>query len=146
MKAFNLFKPDYERYEGVRKINIYLLRLAFALTFLFVGAESWATIITHKGPWDHIKAVAFCVWASYSALSVLGILHPLKMIPLMLFQIAYKVLWLLVVAYPLWTANQLAGSPAEQMTYTFLWVILPIVAVPWGYSFKKYVLFSKKGS
>jgi hypothetical protein len=27
---FSIFKPDYERYEGVRPINIYLLRLLFA--------------------------------------------------------------------------------------------------------------------
>ena len=26
---FSIFKPDYERYEGVRPINIYLLRLLF---------------------------------------------------------------------------------------------------------------------
>lgn len=135
----SIFRPDYERHEGVRKINIYLLRLAFALTFLFVGADSWTYIFTHQGPWDHVKAVAFCVWASYSALSFLGIIHPLKMLPLMLFQIAYKVLWLIVVAYPLWSANQLTGSPAEEMARTFLWVALPILAVPWKYVFKKYV-------
>ena len=79
------------------------------------------------------------MWASYSALSFLGIIHPLKMLPLMLFQIAYKVLWLIVVAYPLWSANQLTGSPAEEMARTFLWVALPILAVPWKYVFKKYV-------
>lgn len=146
MPPFNLFKPDYDCYEGVPKINIYLLRLVFALTFLFVGVDSWTSIITHQGPWDHVKAVAYCVWASYSVLSVLGIIHPLKMIPLLLFQISYKVLWLLVVAYPLWSANQLSGSPAEEMTYTFLWVVLPIVAVPWKYTLKTYLLLSKDNS
>jgi hypothetical protein len=31
------------------------------------------------------------------------------------------------------------GSPAEGTTSAFLWVILPIVAVPWGYVFVNYV-------
>jgi hypothetical protein len=35
-----------------------------------------------------------------------------------------------MVAYPLWSSQQLVGSPAEEMTYAFLWVILPIIAMP----------------
>lgn len=139
----NIFRPDYERHEGVPKINIYLLKLVYALTFLFVGADSWTAILTHQGPWDHVKAVAFCAWAAYSLLSVLGVIHPLKMLPLMLFMIFYKLLWLIVAAWPLWSAGQLAGSPAEGMAYTFLWVALPVVAVPWRYAFRKYFLISR---
>jgi membrane protein DedA with SNARE-associated domain len=49
------------------------------------------------------------------------------------------VLWLIIVAYPLWSTGKLAGSPAEDMTSGFSWVILTIVAVPWGYAFATYV-------
>lgn len=139
----NIFKPDYKNYEGVAKYKIYLLRLLFLLTFLFVGKASWTYLLTHEGPWDPLHAVAFCVWAAYSALSVLGLKHTLKMLPIVFFQIFYKVLWLMVVAYPLWIKNQLSGSPAEEMTYTFLWVALAIVALPWKYAFKKYILEGK---
>jgi hypothetical protein len=38
------FSPDYERYEGVRPINIYLLRLLFLLVVLFVASDSWSGI------------------------------------------------------------------------------------------------------
>jgi len=135
----SIFNPDNERYDGVRPINIYLLRLIYFLMLVFVGSDSWRAIITHQGPWDHVRAVAFCVWAAYSTLSVLGLIHPLKMLPIMIFMIFYKSLWLIVVAYPLWRANALAGSPAEEMTHVFLWVPLPIIAVPWKYFFKNYV-------
>ena len=89
-----IFTPDYVHYEGVRRINIYLLRLIYFLMLVFVGSDSWRAIITHQGPWDHVRAVAFCVWASYSTLSVLGLIHPLKMLPIMIFMIFYKALWL----------------------------------------------------
>src|SRR5687767_11558972 len=102
-----IFTPDYERYEGVRPINIYLLRLIYFLMVVFVASDSWTSIITHQGPWDHVRAVALCVWASYSTLSVLGLIHPLKWLPIMIFMIGYKLLWLIVVAYPLWQANAL---------------------------------------
>lgn len=139
----NIFKPDYKKYEGVAKYKIYLLRLLFMLTFLLVGKASWTYLLTYEGPWDPLHAVAFCVWASYSTLSVLGLKHPLKMLPIVFFQIFYKVLWLMVVAYPLWSENQLSGSPVEELTYTFLWVALTIIALPWKYAFKKYVFEGK---
>lgn len=88
----NIFRRNYKHYEGVYNINIYLLRLLYLLTFVFVGTSSWAYILTFRGTWDHVKAVAFCVWAAYATLSLLGLLHPLKMLPLVMFQIFYKVL------------------------------------------------------
>ena len=144
MRALAVFKPDDERYEGVRPFNIYLLRLLFFLVFVFVGYDSWTSILNHEGSWDHVKAAALCMWATYSLLSILGIFYPLKMLPLVLFEIIYKILWLIIVAYPLWSADRLAGSPAEEMTKAFLWVVLPIVAMPWKYAFDKYVLNRKR--
>ena len=139
----DIFKPDYGRYDGVRKINIYLMRILYILMLLVLGKDSWTHILTHEGAWDPEDAMAWSVWASFASLAVLGILHPVKMVPLLLLEIFYKVLWLLMVAYPLWKVDKLLGSPAEGMTYAFLWVILPIVAVPWGYAFKNY-LFSRQ--
>jgi hypothetical protein len=138
-----IFTPDHVKYEGVRPINIYLLRVLYFLMFAFVGLDSWTSIINHRGPWDHVRAVAFCVWAAYSTLSFLGLIHPLKWLPIVIFMIFYKSLWLIVVAYPLWRANALAGSPAEAMTHVFMWVPVPIIAVPWKYVFETYVLRSK---
>lgn len=138
------FGPDYERYEGVYKINIYLLRLLYLLMIVFVGSDSWTAIFTHQGPWDHVKAVAFCVWAAYSTLSILGLINPLKMLPIILFEIFYKSIWLVIVAYPLWSTHQLAGSSAEGMTNAFLWLPLPLIATPWGYVFRTYFSFPKK--
>ena len=139
-----IFEPDYERYEGVRPINIYLLRLLFLLIVVFVASDSWAAILTHKGQWDHLKAAAVCMWAAYSVLSIFALINPLKWLPIVMFEIVYKIIWLVIVAYPLWSTNQLAGSPAEEMTYAFGWVILPIVAMPWAYAFRTYVWPSQK--
>ena len=139
-----IVKPDYERYEGVRPINIYLLRLLFLLVVVFVGSDSWSTILKHEGQWDHVKAAAMCMWAAYSLLSIFGLINPLRWLPIVLFEIFYKIIWLVIVAYPLWSTNRLAGSPAEEMTHAFVWVILPIVAMPWAYAFRTYVWPWKK--
>ena len=133
-----IFERD-ARYEGVRRINIYLLRLVFVLMFFVLGKDTWTHVLTHRGAWDPTNAVAWCVWTSFATLAGLGIFRPLKMLPILLLEILYKVMWLVVVAYPLWSQGTLAGSPAEGTTSAFLWVLLPIVAVPWGYAFSTYV-------
>jgi len=133
-----IFQPA-ERYDGVRPINIYLLRLLYILMFFVLGQQTWTHILTHKGIWEPVDAVAWCVWTAFATLAGLGIIRPLKMLPIVLLEVFYKVLWLLMVAYPLWSRGTLAGSPAEEITSEFLWVILPIVAVPWGYAFVHYL-------
>ena len=139
-----IFGPDHARYEGVYRINIYLLRALYFLMIVFVATDSWKTILTHHGQWDYLQAVAFCVWAAYSTLSIIGLLHPLKMLPIVLFEIFYKSIWLVIVAYPLWANHQLAGSPAEQAVYAFLWLPLPVLATPWAYVFRTYFSLPKR--
>lgn len=135
-----LFARDFDRYEGVRPISIYGLRTFFVLMFLFVSFDSWSAILRHEGAWDPMRAVALCMFASYAGLSGIGVLRPLKMLPLMVFMVIYKSLWLLVVAYPLWRAGTLAGSNAEGMANIFVWIFIPIALVPWGYFWQSFVL------
>jgi hypothetical protein len=136
----HILRADHARHAGVNRLNIYLLRLLFVLMAVFLGKDAWTHVLTHEGAWDPDQAVAWCVWASFSLLAVLGIVHPLKMLPLVLLEIVYKLLWLALVAYPLWSTHELADSPrAEHLTFVFLLVALPIVAMPWKYAFDHYV-------
>jgi hypothetical protein len=133
-----VFKPDPNRYEGVRRINIYLLRVLYTLMFFMLGQTCWTEIFTHEGPWDPNKAVSWCVWTGFSVVAGLGILHPLKMLPILLLELFYKSLWLLLVAYPLWSAGTLAGSSAEGIANVFFPVFVVFLIIPWGYVFKQY--------
>ena len=134
-----IFMPNYDKYEGVRPINIYLLRLLYFLMFIGVGIQTWQTIINHEGPWDHTKAVAYCVWAAYPTLSIFGLLRPLRWLPIVIFMIFYKTLWVVAVAYPLWRTGTLAGSPADEMAHIFVWAPVIALIVPWKYVFQNYV-------
>ena len=138
MKFTSLFKPDYQRYEGLSPIRVHLMRLGFVMVFVFVGNISLSSIVNHHGSWDPLAAAALCMWAAHSLLSLIGVFKPLRMLPLFLFEIVYKLLWLAIVAWPLWSTNQLAGSPAD-MTYAFLSVAVPIMFIPWRYVFRKFV-------
>ena len=136
----NIFKRDYEHYDGVPRINIYVMRLFFGLMVFYIMPWSWKHIITHAGPWSPTDAVAWCTWATYSTLAIIGLYRTLKMLPIMIFMVFYKILWLIFVAYPLWRTDQLVGSPAEELTGMFILLPIPALFIPWGYVFRKYVL------
>lgn len=127
------------RHDGVSRINIYLLRALFGLMAVFLGAESWTYIAEFSGAWDPAAAAAWCMWAGFSLLALIGVVNPLKMLPLIMLEILYKALWLTIVAYPLWSNNELAGSPAEQMASDFSWVVLAMLAMPWRYAYRSYI-------
>lgn len=138
-----IFTPNNVKYEGVRPINVYLLRVLYVLMFVGVGVPTMQMIISHQGPWDATKAVAFCVWAAYPTLGILGLLRPLKWLPIVIFMIFYKTLWVFAVAYPLWRAGTLAGNPAEETAYIFVWAPIVALFVPWMYVFKNYVMWKQ---
>lgn len=134
-----LFRPS-EKHKGVWPIKVYVLKLFFLLMFLFVAKDAWAELITHKGEWNPEVAIAWCAIAAYTTLSGLGIFHTLKMLPIMLFMLLYKGLWLLFVAYPIWQNGNLEGSEAEGWAQIFMLIIIPIIFTPWRYVFRTYVL------
>ena len=126
--------------NGVRPIQLYIMKLFFLLMFVFAAKDAWTELITHEGQWDPEVAIAWCAIAAYTTLSGLGIFHTLKMMPIMLFMFLYKGLWLCFVAYPLWSSDQLVGSNAEGWFEAFIIVVIPFLFAPWRYIFRTYVL------
>ena len=133
--------PEY----GVSTFRLYLMRIFFVLIFILLGLDVWKEIISHQGVWDPLYGVAYSFWAAFSTLALIGLRYPLKMLPLLLLQFFYKLVWLFAVAYPLWSSNQLKGSSAEEMTTVFIiGIIIDLIVIPWSYALKSYILKSAK--
>lgn len=127
------------KFDGIRPINIYFMRFIYVLMFFVLGQDVWGYILSHPGGWEENEAMAWSVWAAFSTLALLGIFRTVEMIPILLLEIFYKVLWLGLFALPLISVGKLEGSGSEETIFAFAMVVLPILAVPWGYVFKKYV-------
>jgi hypothetical protein len=73
MTPATAFKPDYQRCEGVRPIQVVAMRVGCVLVFSLVGYRSWTGILSHQGAWDPLQAAAVSMWASSSLLSLIGV-------------------------------------------------------------------------
>jgi hypothetical protein len=133
------FTSNPQRHEGVSPFNLWGLWLFYFLMLVFVTPDAWHGLLSHQGPWDPLRAVAVCVWATYPALALFGLIHPLRWLPLMFFTIGYKTLWLGFVAWPLWQAGTLAGTATEEIAKAFIALPLLAAVVPWDYAYRTYV-------
>src|SRR4051794_30417198 len=83
------------------------------------------------------------VLAALSLLALLGIRYPLKMLPLLLFELLWKVLWVAGWGLPLWSSGQLAqrlGPDAQSnLVNCLVGIVLVPLVLPWGYLLKQYV-------
>lgn len=124
-------------------LRLYALRTTYLLIVVGLGFEIWAAIIHHQKPWPLMQGVVCCVLAAMPALAVLGLRYPLQMLPLLLFELVWRSIWLVVVAHPLWSAHQMDAETSETAAPCLMGVIFPIV-IPWPYVFAN-VLTGRSG-
>src|SRR6185436_9471427 len=79
------------------------------------------------------------VLGAISLLAVLGIRYPVKMLPLLFFELLWKILWVVGWGLPLWLSQQLGPDAQETLIATLMGVVLVPFAIPWGYVFQQYV-------
>lgn len=139
----NIFARNPAR--GVSNFRFYFLRFYFALNALALGFQAWSEIINHSGLWQPIPGIAYSFWAAFSLLAVLGIIHPLKMLPLLLIQFTYKLIWSIVVAYPLWASHQLPASH-ELTNIMVKGFIIDLFVIPWPYVLRNFILIQRQNA
>ena len=119
--------------------RLYLLRALYALIGLVQGSQTWMAILHHVKPWTMWHGVSMALLGAFTALCLLGIRYPVKMLPLMIFELAWKVLWVLAAWLPLYLAHSVDADTADQLFPIGLGLVLVPLVLPWGYVWKTYV-------
>ena len=85
--------------------RLYLLRLGYLVMAVGLAVTKWPLIINHDAPWPLFEGVETCMLVALSLLVFLGLRYPIKMLPILLFEIGWKFIWLTVIAVPLLTSR-----------------------------------------
>ena len=121
----------------LRLWQLNLLRIGFAVTGIGLVVTRWPLLLDHES-WELKEGTVVCMLVAMSVLALLGLRYPTRMLPILLFEVAWKLTWLAVVALPLWVDGRLDGATREQAG-AVLWVAIIIAVIPWRHVFNQYV-------
>jgi hypothetical protein len=124
--------------NDVSLFRLYLLRALYLLVATGLAIVVWPGIIHHDRPWELMEGVVQCMLASFALLSALGVRYPLQMLPILLWELVWKSIWLLVVAMPLWLDGTMDQPTWEVAASVLLVALFPFV-IPWSYVMTQYV-------
>jgi hypothetical protein len=65
-------------------------------------------------------------------LAIAGLLWPARMLLVIIFDLAWKLLWTAVVAVPLWARDEITPGVAETL-FACAWAIPFLAVIPWRY-------------
>ena len=114
----------------VSLFRLYLLRALYLLIVVGLGIVVWPGVIHHDKPWELMRGVVACMLAAFSALSLLGLRYPLQMLPLLLWELTWKTIWLLVVALPAWRTDTMDEGTMGTMFECLIVVVAGRVTAP----------------
>jgi|SRR5579863_2757198 hypothetical protein len=112
--------------------RLYALRAAYLLLAAGLGTYIWPVVIHHTSDVALENGIRFGLLAGLGATAVLGLRYPVQMLPLLLFELIWKAIYLIAFALPLWEADRITATAAEDIR-ACLMVVVIVPLIPWRY-------------
>lgn len=123
----------------VSPLRLLIMRAMYLLMAAGLGLSIWPLIINHSSELPRMTGVVFALLGAVGLLSVVGLRYPLQMLPLLLFELTWKVIWLSAFALPRWLDGTLDAGMMSSVFDTALGALL-LVVIPWRYVYENYML------
>jgi hypothetical protein len=123
----------------VSTFRLYLMRAFYLLFSIGLGSGIWPGMIHHATPWALRHGEVNSLLATLSVFFALGIRYPLQMLPVLLFELFWKSVWLVAIALPLSSAHQLDADTLETRSIFLRTIVICLVVIPWPYVLENYV-------
>ena len=84
----------------VSPFRLNVLRAMYVFIVVGLGLYHWPKVIDPETHWELIQGQALCMISAFSLLCLIGIRLPLLMLPILLWEVVWKTLWLVLVPLP----------------------------------------------
>lgn len=125
--------------NDVSLTRLYVLRAVYAFMAFGLVMTVWPDILAPQnltaGPASVIRALL----GSLALLFALGVRYPLRMLPILLFELLWKLVWVFGSALPMWLGPGLDQYASETLFACAMGIVLVLIAMPWGYLWSHYV-------
>ena len=119
--------------------RLYVLRLGYLILGGDLVVYKWPLFFHHDKPWPLMTGVVTCILVAISVLALLGLRYPVQMLPILLFEVTWKAIWLAAVALPLLLNHQM-DPDTHQATNEILSGAIILAVIPWRYVYSNYLI------
>ncbi len=135
--ATNLFQTVARSSLPTYRLNI--MRAGYLLMAVGLAAIKWPIFVRgDAASLPVFEGVVAALLGAMSLLALLALRYPVRLLPLLIFESAWKLIWLAAVAIP----NLIEGDMSDEMSSVLFNVSLVVVILavtPWDYVWKHYV-------
>ncbi|PRC91151.1 hypothetical protein S2091_4152 [Solimicrobium silvestre] len=122
----------------VSLFRLYVLRALYLFVVIGLGMLVVPQIFTHTKPWEFFHGVTTCMLVAFWLLCILGLRYPLQLLPILMWELIWKTVWLILIPLPLWLSGTLDDSLIPNVINVSC-VVLVYIAMPWSYVYNHYV-------
>ncbi|WP_309622788.1 hypothetical protein [Novosphingobium sp.] len=126
------------RFPPIATWRINAVRFAFLLMAFVMGSIVWRQVLFESADWEWQRGLAKSMLAALALLSLLGVRYPVQMLPLMLYEIAWKTVWIVLIAGRAWLNGKWTPE-IEALFYDCIGIVIVYLVMPWRYVWARYI-------
>jgi hypothetical protein len=119
-----------------RRLNV--LRIGYAFTGVGLAIVKWPILVQNVRDLPVMEGVVACLLTGMSLLAFLGLRYPVRMLPILLFEVTWKLIWLAAVAVPHLVAGDI-NDETSSVLFSCSFVVVILAVIPWPYTWNRYV-------
>ena len=119
--------------------RLHAMRVGYAFMGVGLAVVKWPIVIGYDQSFPLFEGVVAVLLTAMSLLAFLGLRYPVRLLPILLFESLWKVLWLSVVALPAAVAGEVTPAMSA-VIFNCSFDVVILAVVPWGYVWRHYVL------
>ena len=116
--------------------RLYVLRAMYLVLVIGGGIVFLPQLIGHELT---ARGVIPSMLAGMWVLACFGLRYPLQMLPILLFELAWKTIWFVDYGLPQWRAGVNTPVFKDDFKAIALGPLVFILVIPWGYVFRHYL-------
>jgi hypothetical protein len=121
---------------STRRLNV--MRIGYAFMGVGLALVKWPVLFQNPQTLPVFEGVVACLLTAMSLLAFLGLRYPVRMLPILLFEVIWKVIWIAAVAVPHLLAGDMDDA-ARKVLVNCSFVVVVIAVSPWRHAWKRYV-------
>ena len=125
--------------QPLSTLRLSVMRALYLLLAVGLGLTIWPSIIAPAQAVADVKTVVRALLGAIAVGALLGIRYPLQMLPVLLFELLWKVIWVFAFALPAWQHGNLDAYAAQTLFECLPALVLVPLAIPWGYFMQRYI-------